>query len=110
MFQSSTLSRASNSNQSPPLSQFSCYETNGDIDIEGALAAAHDNHYIVDPDDIEHTWDQTFDMLDIGIVPFQNLHRHRKMKKMRENFLQSIYRQKRGNRCAMFHCPFCKHH
>ena len=63
---------------------------NDDIDIGGALATAHDNHYIVDPDDMELTWDQTFDMLDIGIVPFQNLHRHSKMKKMRENFLQSF--------------------
>ena len=51
-FQSSTLGRANNSNRSRPLSQFSCYETNDDIDIEGALAAAHDNHYIIDPDDI----------------------------------------------------------
>ena len=52
-FQSSTLGRANNSNWSPPLSQFSCYKTNDDIEVEGALATAHDNHYIVDPDDIE---------------------------------------------------------
>ena len=108
-YQSSTLGRANNSHQSPPFSQFSIDEVINDIDIEGALATAHDNHYIVDPDETELTWDQTFDMLDIGIVPFQDLHRHSKMKKMRENFLHSIYRQKRGNRCAMFHCPFCKH-
>jgi len=84
---------ANSSNQSPPLSHFSVDEIINEIDFEGALAAAHDNHYIVgDPDETELTWDQTFDMLDIGIVPFQNLHRHSKMKKMIENFLLSVYR------------------
>ena len=77
-FQSSTLGRANNSNRSPPLSQFSCHENNDEIDIEGALATVHDNHYIVNPDDIELTWDQTFDMLDIGIIQ-QNEENERKL-------------------------------
>jgi len=107
---SSSSSSSSSSAQGPPIAEFS-FEYPSTIfdrfDLDSVSQIALDDQYIVDPDETELTSDQTFDMIDIGIQRFQDLHKHSKMKKLQKNFLDKIYKNKRNDR-AMFHCQCCK--
>ena len=61
------------------------------------------------PDDYEdQSFEETYNLLNEGILPQVPLHLDPKMKNLLTNFLKKIYNEKHIPTPAMFHCPLCK--
>ena len=61
------------------------------------------------PDDYEdQSFEETYNLLNEGILPPVPLHLDPKMKNLLTNFLKKIYNEKHIPTPAMFHCPLCK--